>query len=54
MLILNTCSFQKRMLSNFTWVDSLTNRSVYMTEFNAKKATVFRVVTFWNQALTQI
>ena len=37
MLILNTCSFQKRMLSNFTWVYSLTNRNVCMMDLMLRK-----------------
>ena len=71
MLILNTFSFQKKILSKLS--NSLpklaledgaktavfrkfckTFGNIYMTEFTIKEVTVFRGVTFLNEALPQI
>ena len=68
MLILNTCSFQRKT-SNLTYVLIIyslilttdvcrkfckTCRNIFMTEFTVKKVAVFRVATFLNNALQQI
>ena len=74
MLISNTCSFQKKMLSNLTcvlthwqnvflkmvlkivvfWKFCKTCRNISMTKFTVKEDTVFRAVTFLNEALHQM